>query len=109
MEIGAEQLVRQGGSVDVDPRERVEQSDLSSLEVIHREDALGRVVLDRKGDLEALERLQVPVQSNQVLGLAAIIELADQRAAERVHQPLQAVLRADGGVLVQERRELAQR
>ncbi len=109
LQVRLEQLVREPIAVHLEPRHRGYVRDLAAAHELHRQDALGRVVVDRLRDHQQLVLRQLPGELLEVRGFGAVIQLAGERAAELPDHPLQVIAPAPFGVLVEERGHAAER
>ena len=107
-EVGAEELLDHGSGVDVHEGERPEVGDLAPLDVLHRQDPARRELEERLGHDEVLVVAGEVNEPEEVLRLPAVVELADERAAELAEQLAQAVRAADARALVGDLGDLAE-
>ncbi len=59
LEVGAEQVVGERSTVDLGPFDPADRGDLRALDVVHRQHARRREVVDRQRDDDALEVAQL--------------------------------------------------
>ncbi len=101
VQIGAEQLERQAGPVDLLPHQRRQRRDLLPFHHLHRQHPGAGVIVDRAGHDEARERREVVGDARQVARLTPVIEFLGNHAAELVDHLLEVELRARGRVVVE--------
>ena len=88
LQIGAEQLVGERRAVDSVHSTGLTAVIFGARDVIHRQDARRRVVVDRQRHDEALEVAELVREGHEVARLLAVIELREQRPAELLEHAL---------------------
>ena len=109
LEVGAEQRIGQPFAVELEARERAQLGDLGAGDELHRQHARAGIGHDRLRDDDLGDRLQIVADGDEVQRLLAEVELAQHRLAELLEQERQPESPADLGVLVEKRRDLAER
>ncbi len=108
LEIGFEKFVGEGFAIDFDAHDGGERGDFLAGDVIHREDFGGGVAFDRFGNNEFFEGGEVGAQGREMLGLLAVVELAQEHGAEFCEGVGEVGAAAGGGVVVEEFRDVAE-
>ena len=108
LQVRPEELLGQAAAVDVDPGERAERRDLGARDEVHRQDPGRGVVVDRLRDDDPLEVLERLAEGDHVLGLLAVVELAQERLAKLLDHALDVEALAHLGVSREHLRDLAE-
>src|SRR5512143_42749 len=82
LEVGPEELLGEGASVDVELREGAQRGDLLARDEVHRENARRRVVVDRLRHDDVVELREGRTESDHVLGFLPVVELLEESLAE---------------------------